>query len=130
MILETISWSILSQTINIKKNIFFFLLFWWIFFYIIGYYRVHYDYENWHKISNYLSTNHTKVHNLDLAQVIDDAFYFLTVREVGLTMFWNLAYFLAQSTSYIAWHPMFKIFEYMACMYNFDGLVEIRVSNS
>jgi len=46
--------------------------------YILGYYRVNYNKANWLNIAHYLNfNNYTKIHVLNRAQIIDDAFYFM-----------------------------------------------------
>lgn len=47
----------------------------------------------------------------------DNAFYFLIHQELSSTMFWNFANsLLSNNTNYVAWQPMIKAFEYMACI--------------
>nr|XP_012232601.1 PREDICTED: aminopeptidase N-like isoform X2 [Linepithema humile] len=84
-----------------------------------GYYRVNYNSEGWLRLAQCLRKNYT-VHVLNQAQVIDDAFYFLIHRRLSLKMFWNIVSFLSENTNYVAWYPMIKAFEYMACAYSFD----------
>ncbi|XP_029176633.1 aminopeptidase N-like [Nylanderia fulva] len=80
----------------------------------IGYYRVNYDSENWRRISNYLNTNnHTKIHVLNRAQIIDDAFHLMIAGQLDSAIFWDIALYLQQEEDYTAWYPMFKALEYM-----------------
>ncbi|XP_067212157.1 aminopeptidase Q-like isoform X2 [Linepithema humile] len=85
----------------------------------IGYYRVNYNYEGWFRLEQCLRKSYT-VHVLNQAQVIDDAFHFLLHRRISLIRFWNIVSFLSENTNYVAWYPMIKAFEYMACAYSFD----------
>nr|XP_012232602.1 PREDICTED: aminopeptidase N-like [Linepithema humile]XP_012232603.1 PREDICTED: aminopeptidase N-like [Linepithema humile]XP_012232604.1 PREDICTED: aminopeptidase N-like [Linepithema humile] len=89
-----------------------------------GYYRVNYNYEGWRKLVQCLRKNYT-VHVLNQAQVIDDAFHFLIHRRLSLNRFWNIVSFLSQNTNYVAWYPMIKAFEYMACAYSFHHATPI-----
>ncbi|XP_012232605.1 aminopeptidase N-like isoform X3 [Linepithema humile] len=89
-----------------------------------GYYRVNYNYEGWRKLVQCLRKNYT-VHVLNQAQVIDDAFHFLIHRRLSLNRFWNIVSFLSQNTNYVAWYPMIKAFEYMACAYSFHNATGI-----
>ncbi|XP_029157919.1 aminopeptidase N-like isoform X1 [Nylanderia fulva] len=80
----------------------------------IGYYRVNYDDENWQRISDYLnSDNFTKIHVLNRAQIIDDAFHLVIAGHLNASIFWNITSYLGQEEDYIAWYPMFKALEYM-----------------
>nr|XP_012230274.1 PREDICTED: aminopeptidase N-like [Linepithema humile] len=87
-----------------------------------GYYRVNYDSESWLKLGQCLISENYKVHALNQAQIIDDAFYFLTNRQLSITTFWNLARFLSNNTNYIVWYPMIKAFEYMVCVFSLDTM--------
>nr|XP_012232966.1 PREDICTED: aminopeptidase N-like isoform X1 [Linepithema humile] len=83
-----------------------------------GYYRVYYDFENWIKLENYLnSENYAKIHILNRAQIIDDAFYFFLQRELGYNLFWNLTKFVTRDANFVTWYPMIKVFESFACLY-------------
>ncbi|XP_029168959.1 thyrotropin-releasing hormone-degrading ectoenzyme-like isoform X2 [Nylanderia fulva] len=80
----------------------------------VGYYRVNYDIENWQRISHYLhSENYTKIHVLNRAQIIDDAFHLMIADQLGSYIFWDIIGYLHQEEDYIAWYPMFKALEYM-----------------
>ncbi|XP_012225891.2 aminopeptidase N-like [Linepithema humile] len=80
----------------------------------IGYYRVNYDTKNWLILAQYMnSTNYIDIHVLNRAQIIDDAFYFLTHEQLDYVTFWKISAFLSQEMDYVVWYPMFKAFEYM-----------------
>ncbi|XP_029155580.1 aminopeptidase N-like [Nylanderia fulva] len=92
-----------------------------------GYYRVNYDYENWQKIANYLSSpKYSEIHVLNRAQIIDDAFYFVTIKKLRPAMFWKLAYYLSQEKEYIAWYPMIKAIERMSCIFPLADIHNIK----
>ncbi|XP_067214005.1 aminopeptidase N-like isoform X2 [Linepithema humile] len=83
-----------------------------------GYYRVHYDVENWQKLLRYLnSENYSKMHILYRAKIIDDAFYFFLKKELSYDLFWNLTRFVIQDANFVTWYPMIKVFEFFACLY-------------
>nr|XP_012224531.1 PREDICTED: thyrotropin-releasing hormone-degrading ectoenzyme-like isoform X1 [Linepithema humile] len=83
-----------------------------------GYYRVNYDFDNWQKLAIHLYyVNYTDIHVLNRAQIIDDAFYFLTQKQLNFTMFWDITRFLHKDTDYVAWYPMIKAVEYMTCVW-------------
>ncbi|XP_029176837.1 aminopeptidase N-like [Nylanderia fulva] len=88
----------------------------WIIFNIqqTGYYRVNYDEENWQRITNYLhSRNYKKIHVLNRAQIIDDAFNLMIAGHLHSYIFWNIISYLHQEEDYIAWYPLFKALEYI-----------------
>ncbi|EZA50169.1 Aminopeptidase N [Ooceraea biroi] len=75
-----------------------------------GYYRVNYDPTNWLKITSYLkSEEYTKIHVLNRAQLIDDAYHFLMTKQLSLSIFMNLMSYLSRETDYVAWFPVFQI---------------------
>ncbi|XP_067216229.1 aminopeptidase N-like isoform X1 [Linepithema humile] len=80
-----------------------------------GYYRVNYNTENWLNLAQYMnSVNYVDIHVLNRAQIIDDAFYFLTHRQLDYITFWEISAFLSREMNYVAWYPMFKAFEHMS----------------
>ncbi|KAL6444223.1 hypothetical protein ACFW04_001861 [Cataglyphis niger] len=88
----------------------------------VGYYRVNYDSENWLKIAKYLNSDeYTKIHVLNRAKIIDDAFYFMVEQQLDSSTFWTLTSYFARETNYIAWYPMIKIFEYMSNVFPFSN---------
>ncbi|XP_029160351.1 aminopeptidase N-like isoform X3 [Nylanderia fulva] len=79
------------------------------------YYRVNYDEQNWQRISTYLkSDNYTKIHVLNRAQIIDDAFNLMITGELTGVVFWNVILYLQKEEDYIPWYPMFKALEYLS----------------
>ncbi|XP_070155132.1 aminopeptidase N-like [Polyergus mexicanus] len=83
-----------------------------------GYYRVNYEPKNWRSIAKYLnSANYAKIHVLNRAQIIDDAYYFLSIGQLDLDIFLELAKYLSQETDYVAWYPMIKVLEDMSSIF-------------
>nr|XP_012224180.1 PREDICTED: thyrotropin-releasing hormone-degrading ectoenzyme-like [Linepithema humile] len=91
-----------------------------------GYYRVNYDSDNWQKLADYLYKNYTDIHVLNRAQIIDDAFYFLTQGQLKFYLFWNITKFLFEDADYVAWYPMIKAVEYMMCMWPVQNTTAIK----
>ncbi|XP_050459318.1 aminopeptidase N-like isoform X2 [Cataglyphis hispanica] len=92
----------------------------WVIFNIqqIGYYRVNYDLKNWKKIAHYLATiNYTKIHVLNRAQIIDDAFHFMITRQLESATFWKITEYLKHELDFVAWYPMLKALEYMSSVF-------------
>lgn len=96
----------------------------------IGYYRVNYDNLNWQKITNYLnSDNYTKIHVLNRAQIIDDAFHLLIARQIDIEIFLNLMNYLSWETDIIALYPFFNILELTQEIHKIRETDYFKVSN-
>ncbi|XP_071648693.1 aminopeptidase N-like isoform X2 [Temnothorax longispinosus] len=95
----------------------------WVIFNIqqTGYYRVNYNDENWLKIARYLnSKNYKKIHVLNRAQIIDDAFHLMIAKKLKFSIFCDLSKYLSQETDYKAWYPMIKALEYLSYLFPFS----------
>ncbi|XP_026824958.1 aminopeptidase N [Ooceraea biroi] len=78
-----------------------------------GYYRVNYDAKNWEKIADCLDSDEfTKIHVMNRAQLIDDAYYFLVEKHLDFHIFLQITSYLSKEVDYIAWLPMFRILSY------------------
>ena len=81
-----------------------------------GFYRVNYDEENWRLLAELLVANHTAIHRINRAQILDDAF--------GLARAGLLAYptalatteYLAGEQDYIPWEAALTGFKYLQSM--------------
>ncbi|XP_011865488.1 PREDICTED: uncharacterized protein LOC105560735 [Vollenhovia emeryi] len=86
----------------------------------MGYYRVNYDDTNWRKIASYLnSDNYTKIHVLNRAQIIDDAYYLMITQHLDIEMFMDLANYLSRETDIVGLYPMFSVLELSLDFYDF-----------
>jgi len=51
--------------------------------------------------------------------------------QLNISIFWELTKYVSQETSYVAWYPIFKIFEYMSTILPFlpykSGYIDIKV---
>ncbi|XP_071561639.1 aminopeptidase N-like [Temnothorax nylanderi] len=75
-----------------------------------AYCRVYYDTTNLERIIRYLnSEEYTKIHVLNRAQIVDDAFAFLLEDQLDSSIFMNLLSYLRRERDYVAWRPMFRI---------------------
>ena len=80
---------------------------------ILGYYRVNYDKTNWKKIISYLdSDNYSKIHVLNRAQLLNDAFWLFKGKKLDLQIFFDLFSYLGREVDYIPWVPAFQIIDY------------------
>nr|XP_012224192.1 PREDICTED: thyrotropin-releasing hormone-degrading ectoenzyme-like [Linepithema humile] len=93
-----------------------------------GYYRVNYNSDNWQKLAHHLYfVNYADIHVLNRAQIIDDAFYFLTQRQLNFVLFWNITKFLFEDADYVAWYPMIKAVEYMMCTWPIKNTTAVKM---
>ncbi|XP_077274395.1 aminopeptidase N-like [Temnothorax americanus] len=77
-----------------------------------AYCRVYYDTRIYERIIPYLSSqHHTKIHVLNRAQIIDDAYAFLLEDQLESTIFFYLINYYKFERDYVAWRPMFRILE-------------------
>jgi len=96
---------------------------------LTGYYRVNYDNDNWQKLVKYLnSTKYLNIPVLNRAQIIDDAYYFLTTEKLDFDFFKKLTYYLSNETDYVAWYPMFKILEQLSGFFPFQQSTKVKVN--
>ncbi|TGZ36931.1 hypothetical protein DBV15_11322 [Temnothorax longispinosus] len=66
------------------------------------YYRVNYDVPSLEKISNYLNFDpYIRVHILNRAQIMDDAFHFLIKGQLDLSVFLKLTKYLSMERNYL-----------------------------
>ncbi|KAH0560437.1 hypothetical protein KQX54_004577 [Cotesia glomerata] len=74
-----------------------------------GYYRVNYDEKNWQSIANYLnSENYYKIHYLNRAQLIDDAFKLADKGYVSYSIVFELMEYLRYETDSLPWATLFN----------------------
>ncbi|XP_011860077.1 PREDICTED: aminopeptidase N-like, partial [Vollenhovia emeryi] len=89
----------------------------------MGYYRVNYDDTNWRKIVSYLnSDNYTKIHVLNRAQIIDDAFHLMITQHLDIEMFKDLANYLSRETDIVGLYPMFNVLDLTREFYQYPEL--------
>ncbi|XP_074096534.1 aminopeptidase N-like isoform X2 [Cotesia typhae] len=69
-----------------------------------GYYRVNYDEKNWKLIINFLNfTQHDKIHYLNRAKLIDDAFALAESNYIPYAIPFELTDYLEQEINYVPW---------------------------
>ncbi|XP_033230980.1 aminopeptidase N-like isoform X2 [Belonocnema kinseyi] len=83
-----------------------------------AYYRVQYDRTNWKKIVNYLKTeNYSKVHALNRAKLLADAFDSYKSDELDLGILLELLSYLVQEVDYVPWMPAIHILHYLSAFF-------------
>ncbi|XP_039289977.1 puromycin-sensitive aminopeptidase-like protein isoform X2 [Nilaparvata lugens] len=82
----------------------------WIIFNIqqTGYYRVNYDLESWMSLASTLSTNHTSIHPINRAHLLDDAFTLATSGKVDYEIPLKLSAYLVEEDDFIPWFVAIK----------------------
>ncbi|XP_025270742.1 aminopeptidase N-like isoform X2 [Camponotus floridanus] len=94
------------------------------------YYRVNYEIENWQRIAKFLHFyDYKKIHVLNRAQIIDDAFHLMITNQLNSTVFWNITKYLSRETDYIAWYPMFKALEYLSNIFLFREQIYLNIKS-
>ncbi|KAK0085858.1 hypothetical protein PV326_005760 [Microctonus aethiopoides] len=79
---------------------------------LFGYYRVNYDNQNWKLIINFLKNkNHSRIHVLNRAQLLDDAFNLMKVGHLDVKIFFSLLEYLKEETDFIPWSVAWKAIE-------------------
>jgi aminopeptidase N len=68
-----------------------------------GYYRVNYDEENWKLIIKQLNEDHTKIHVINRAQIIDDALNLARAGHLKYELALGVTSYLNSETEYIPW---------------------------
>ena len=68
-----------------------------------GYYRVNYDKKNWRLIADQLNRDHTKIHVINRAQLLDDAFNLAKSGMLDYETALSLTSYLSKETEYIPW---------------------------
>lgn len=79
-----------------------------------GFYRVNYDETNWRRIIEYLnSENFDKIHVLNRAQLLDDAFDLARSGHLNYEIALELSGFLERETDYIVWYSFFDTLDFL-----------------
>lgn len=72
----------------------------------MGYYRVNYDFANWHALIVALnSDDYDKIHVLNRAQLIDDSLNFAAGGYLDYEVAFGILEYLSRETEYTAWYP-------------------------
>lgn len=70
----------------------------------LGFYRVNYDFENWHNLIRVLNgENYQQIHVLNRAQIVDDVMNFAIDGHVDFDVALGVLMYLRQETDYLPW---------------------------
>eukprot|EP00092_Neocalanus_flemingeri_P026889 GFUD01029145.1.p1 GENE.GFUD01029145.1~~GFUD01029145.1.p1 ORF type:complete len:1053 (+),score=224.11 GFUD01029145.1:199-3357(+) len=81
-----------------------------------GFYRVNYDVQNWDMISSTLLDDHTKIHRINRAQVMDDAFDLARGGLLDYSTALRTTEYLKSEVDYIPWKAALTGFVYLENM--------------
>jgi aminopeptidase N len=83
-----------------------------------GYYRVNYDERNWKELAELLKSDHTKINELNRAQILDDSLQLARANHLSYEVALGLTEYLSQEMNYIPWQAAFKSFSFIDLMLN------------
>jgi len=69
-----------------------------------GFYRVNYDKKNWKLLAETLNKDHTSIHVINRAQILDDALELAKVGKLDYQTALSLTGYLSRETEYIPWY--------------------------
>lgn len=69
-----------------------------------GFYRVNYDKKNWKLLAETLNKDHTSIHVINRAQILDDALELAKVGKLDYQTALSLTGYLSKETEYIPWY--------------------------
>ena len=81
-----------------------------------GFYRVNYDAQNWKLISDVLTIEHTAIHRMNRAQILDDVFSLARAGLLDYTLALDQTKYLSKELDYIPWASAFSGFKYLQSM--------------
>lgn len=83
-----------------------------------GFYRVNYDLRNWKDLAKVLKNDHTKIHLLNRAQIIEDSFHLVKANQLDYQIALSLTEYLFEETEFIPWQAAFRSFSFFDLMLN------------
>ena len=86
-----------------------------------GYYRVNYDQENWQLIREALDSNHTSIHRVNRAQILNDAFRLAEIGVLNYSVALNLTNYLQKETDFVPWYAALNSLSYLDSMLGRTG---------
>ncbi|XP_071514305.1 aminopeptidase Ey-like [Panulirus ornatus] len=78
-----------------------------------GYYRVNYDDHNWNLLILQLLADHTPIHALNRAQIIDDAFNLARAGQLSYDVALRVNAYLRKETEYVPWAAALTSLDYL-----------------
>lgn len=84
-----------------------------------GYYRVNYDAQNWALIDKQLKEDHSAIHPINRATLIDDAFALAGSAVLPYTTVFSLIDYLSTEDHYVPWSSALRKFSYIGRMFSY-----------
>ncbi|UYV77000.1 hypothetical protein LAZ67_14002774 [Cordylochernes scorpioides] len=81
-----------------------------------GYYRVNYDRQNWDLLLEQLATDHTRIHVINRAQILDDVFNLAKAGLVPYELALNATGYLDKEQEHLPWAAVFHNLHYLDIM--------------
>ena len=81
-----------------------------------GFYRVNYDKKNWELLIQQLSSDHAKIHEINRATLIDDAFNLGRAEKIVPKIFLDLVKYLQNEKDPIPWTAAFNALNFIGNM--------------
>ncbi|KAJ8311540.1 hypothetical protein KUTeg_010895, partial [Tegillarca granosa] len=81
-----------------------------------GYYRVNYDDRNWNALINQLKINHTVIHDINRAQIINDAWNLAKSGDLKMETALGTVEYLKKEREYIVWEAASHELSYVNLM--------------
>ncbi|CAK1546280.1 unnamed protein product [Leptosia nina] len=78
-----------------------------------GLYRVNYDTHTWEMTASALEKNHSSIHHLNRAQIVNDVFAFMRSEKISFELGFKILNFLKKDTSYYSWYPAITGFSWI-----------------
>lgn len=79
----------------------------------VGYYRVNYDIDNWKLIVNQLLTNHTQIHTINRAQIIDDSMDLARAGLLDYHIGLDITKYLINEKEFVPWEAATNAFNFL-----------------
>ncbi|XP_059049753.1 membrane alanyl aminopeptidase-like [Achroia grisella] len=78
-----------------------------------GIYRVNYNERNWELLAAALDEDHTKIHHLNRAQIVDDVFALMRAEKLSYMLGFRVLAFLKKDTGFYSWYPAISGFNWL-----------------
>ena len=88
-----------------------------------GYYRVNYDGQNWKLIADALFTDHLSLHQINRAQILNDAFSLARGNQFNYNLALIQTLYMKNEKEYVPWSAALSGFEYLDLMLGPDSTV-------
>lgn len=85
---------------------------------VVGYYRVNYDQNNWHKLLQTLDTNRAAIPVINRAQLVDDAFNLARAKIIDTTLALDTTKYLSKERAFMPWESALDNMDFFYLMFD------------